>query len=341
MAEIFETLKEPIYETLYLTFVPLLLSVIFGFIIGTIIFITASDTAIIDTSKSPLLRIINRIADALVNIFRSIPYLILLIWVLPIANALTGSMIGAASAVPSLVFSATPFFARMVVIAFKEIDKGTIEASKALGANTFQIIFKVLIEESKPALISGITVTAINLVSYSAMAGAVGAGGLGFVCFLLILSQMFTQGITFLIFVAQTCDNACNRIFCFNRVNIKDEAVLVIGNRFERENFRSHLTFKIHDKTNHRRRILTDTHGFDVGVVGRDVRNHFLKFARQSQAFDIHDQAIRHRRAHEKVFELDRLIMLKRDAGIFFRRPHADIHHLGGVRQADWQKRER
>ena len=220
MAEIFETLKEPIYETLYLTFVPLLLSVIFGFIIGTIIFITASDTAIIDTSKSPLLRIINRIADALVNIFRSIPYLILLIWVLPIANALTGSMIGAASAVPSLVLSATPFFARMVVIAFKEIDKGTIEASKALGANTFQIIFKVLIEESKPALISGITVTAINLVSYSAMAGAVGAGGLGFEAFQYGLARhdnemmlITTILIVILVFIIQiTGDLLCKKV---------------------------------------------------------------------------------------------------------------------------------
>lgn len=187
MVEMLESLKEPIFETLYLTFVPLFFAVIFGFIIGVAIFITSSDSMIVDTRGHIGLRIINRIADGLVNIFRSIPYLILLIWVNPLANLLTGSMIGATAAIPSLVISATPFYARMVTIAFTEINKGTIEASKALGANTFQIIFKVLINESKPALISGIAMTAISLVSYSAMAGAIGAGGLGF--------EAFTYGI--------------------------------------------------------------------------------------------------------------------------------------------------
>lgn len=179
MLELIIKLQEPLIETLLLTCVPLALSVIFGFIIGTIIFIT-SDSSIIDVSKNIFLRILNRVSDALVNIFRSIPYLILLIWVIPLARILTGSMLGWRAAVPSLVVSATPFFARMTVVAFQEIDKGTIEASKALGASTMQIIFKVLLPESLPALISGITITAINLVSYSTMAGAIGAGGLGF-----------------------------------------------------------------------------------------------------------------------------------------------------------------
>ena len=179
MLELIIKLQEPLIETLLLTCVPLALSVIFGFIIGTIIFVT-SDSSIIDVSKNIFLRILNRVSDALVNIFRSIPYLILLIWVIPLARILTGSMLGWRAAVPSLVVSATPFFARMTVVAFQEIDKGTIEASKALGASTMQIIFKVLLPESLPALISGITITAINLVSYSTMAGAIGAGGLGF-----------------------------------------------------------------------------------------------------------------------------------------------------------------
>ena len=172
-------LQEPFFETLLLTIIPLILSVIFGFIIGTLIFITA-DSLIIDISKNKFLKIVNRISDGLVNIFRSIPYLILLIWVIPVAKILTGSMLGWKAAVPSLVISATPFFARMTVVAFQEVDKGTIEASKSLGASTLQIIIKVLLPESKPALISAITITAINLISYSAMAGAVGAGGLGF-----------------------------------------------------------------------------------------------------------------------------------------------------------------
>lgn len=178
MLELLQKSWEPLLDTLYLTFVPLLLSVIFGFLIGTLIFIT-SDNNLIE-KNTPLLKLLNRISDVLVNIFRSIPYLILLIWLIPFTQLLTGSVIGATAAIPSLVVSATPFFARMVVIAFNEVDKGTIEASKALGASLSDIIFKVLIPESKPALISSVAVTGINLVSYSAMAGAVGAGGLGF-----------------------------------------------------------------------------------------------------------------------------------------------------------------
>ena len=179
MIEIISKLQEPLIETILLTLVPLVLSVIFGFIIGTIIFITG-DNGVIEVKGNTLLMFINRISDGLVNIFRSIPYLILLIWLIPFAKLLTGSILGWKAAVPSLVVSATPFFARMTVIAFSEINKGTIEASKALGASTFEIIFKVLLSESKPALVSSIAVTAINLVSYSAMAGAIGAGGLGF-----------------------------------------------------------------------------------------------------------------------------------------------------------------
>lgn len=182
MFDLLQKSWEPLLDTLYLTFVPLLLSVVFGFIIGTLIFIT-SDNNVLE-KNTPLLKVLNRISDMLVNVFRSIPYLILLIWLIPFAQLLTGSVIGASAAIPSLVVSATPFFARMVVIAFNEVDKGTIEASKALGASLCDIIFKVLIPESKPALISSIAVTGINLVSYSAMAGAVGAGGLGFEAYL-------------------------------------------------------------------------------------------------------------------------------------------------------------
>ena len=96
-----------------------------------------------------------------------------------ITKMLVGTMLGAKAAIPSLVVAATPFYARLCVTAFREVDKGTIEASKAMGASNFQIITKVLLPESLPALISGITFTGISLVSYTAMAGAIGAGGLG------------------------------------------------------------------------------------------------------------------------------------------------------------------
>ncbi len=174
-----ENILEALYETIYLTFVPLAFSVVLGSLVGVVIFITSGSSRILTSTGGPLY-VINRIMDALVNILRSIPYLILIIWMTPVTRFLTGSVIGTKAAVPALVVSATPFFARMVVIAFGEVDKGVIEAAKALGANTRDIILRVLIPESKPALISSIALTAINLVSYSAMAGAIGAGGLGY-----------------------------------------------------------------------------------------------------------------------------------------------------------------
>lgn len=174
-----ENILEALYETVYLTFVPLGFAVVLGSFIGVIIFITSRSSHVLVATSGPLY-VINRLMDAIVNILRSIPYLILIIWMTPVTRFLTGSVIGTKAAVPALVASATPFFARMVVIAFGEVDKGVIEAAKALGANTKDIILHVLIPESKPALISSIALTAINLVSYSAMAGAIGAGGLGY-----------------------------------------------------------------------------------------------------------------------------------------------------------------
>ena len=124
-------------------------------------------------------RIINRITDVIVNVLRAIPFLILLILLIPLTRALVGTMLGAKAALPPLIAAATPFFARMCVIAFQEVDKGTIEASKSMGASNGQIIWKVLLPESLPAIVSGIAVTGISLVGYTAMAGAIGAGGLG------------------------------------------------------------------------------------------------------------------------------------------------------------------
>ena len=171
-------LLKPLGETLLLTFIPLILAIFFGLIIGIFVYITSSDGLIRGDNK--LIGIIHRVSDFLINLFRAIPYMILLIWVIPLAKMLMGTMLGVKGAIPSLVISATPFFARMCIIAFTEVDKGTVEAAKALGASTLDVIFKVYIPESLPALVSSICVTAINLVSYSTMAGAIGAGGLGF-----------------------------------------------------------------------------------------------------------------------------------------------------------------
>lgn len=209
MLELLNKLKEPLAETLLLTFIPLIISVILGFLFGTLVFIT-SDAGILDTSSNKGLSILNKISNAIINILRSVPYLIILIWLLPVTKLLVGSIIGWKAAIPSLVVSATPFFARMTVIAFSEVPKGTIEASKSLGASTNEIIFKVLLPESLPALLSSVVVTAINLISYSAMAGAIGAGGLGYEAYLYglirnnpALMYMATFLIIVLVFVIQ------------------------------------------------------------------------------------------------------------------------------------------
>ncbi|MEC0667101.1 methionine ABC transporter permease [Priestia flexa] len=164
-------------ETLYMTSISVVATFILGIVLGLLLFLTG---------KGQLLenRFVNIIIGAFVNIFRSIPFIILLILLIPFTKAIVGTMLGAEAALPALIVGAAPFYARMVEIGLREIDKGVIEAAKSMGAKTSTIIFKVLLPESMPALISGLTVTAIALIGYTAMAGAVGAGGLGNLAYL-------------------------------------------------------------------------------------------------------------------------------------------------------------
>lgn len=164
-------------ETLFMTFVSLLFAVVIGLILGIVIYLTKEDGLYPN-------KFINKILNLIVNVLRAVPYIILLMIILPLTTALMGSMIGAKAALPSLILSSAPFYGRMVMIALSEVDGGTIEASKAMGASNFQIITKVLLPEAKPALISSVTVMAISLVGYTAMAGAIGAGGLGNLAYL-------------------------------------------------------------------------------------------------------------------------------------------------------------
>ena len=114
-----------------------------------------------------------------VNILRSLPFIILLIVMIPFTVLITGTSLGVAGAIPPLVVGATPFFARLVETALREVDRGIIEATQSMGATTRQIIVNALLPEARPGIFAAITVTAITLVSYTAMAGVVGAGGLG------------------------------------------------------------------------------------------------------------------------------------------------------------------
>lgn len=166
-----------IQETLFMTFFSLLIAVVLGFGLGIILYVTKDDGLYPN-------KMINRILDFIVNLLRAVPFIILIIILLPVTIFLVGTMLGAQAALPALIISSAPFYARMCMIALSEVDKGTIEASKAMGASHLQIITKVLIPEAKPALISSITVMGISLVGYTAMAGCIGAGGLGNVAYM-------------------------------------------------------------------------------------------------------------------------------------------------------------
>ena len=168
---------EATIETLYMTAMSTLFTFIIGLILGIVLFLTAPKQLWAN-------KIVNWLTGVFVNVFRSIPFIILIILLIPFTSFLIGTIRGPNAALPALIIGAAPFYARLVLIAFQEIDKGVIEAARSMGATTWTIIWKVLLPESKPALISGITVTSIALVGYTAMAGVIGAGGLGTLAFL-------------------------------------------------------------------------------------------------------------------------------------------------------------
>lgn len=150
----------------------LLFTVVLGLPLGVLLFLTGPRQMFKQKAVYTLLSLV-------VNILRSLPFIILLIVMIPLTVLITGTSLGVAGAIPPLVVGATPFFARLVETALREVDKGIIEATQAMGASTRQIIWNALLPEARPGIIAAITVTAITLVSYTAMAGVVGAGGLG------------------------------------------------------------------------------------------------------------------------------------------------------------------
>lgn len=168
---------EATVETLYMTAVSTLFTFIIGLALGIILFLSGPGQLWSN-------KVIYLISGAVVNIFRSIPFIILIILLIPFTKFLLGTIRGPDAALPALIIGAAPFYGRMVLIALQEIDKGVLEAARSMGAKTRTIIFKVLLPESMPALVSGITVTAIALVGYTAMAGIIGAGGLGTLAYL-------------------------------------------------------------------------------------------------------------------------------------------------------------
>ena len=159
-------------ETLYMVFFSAIFSMVIGFPIGILLVVTKEGNIL----ERPTL---NKILEVCINTLRSFPFIILMICVFPLSRIIVGTTIGVNAAIVPLSISAAPFVARMVEGALNEIDKGLIEASSSMGASNFTIIFKVMIPETLPHLIHGLTVTVISLIGYSAMAGTIGAGGLG------------------------------------------------------------------------------------------------------------------------------------------------------------------
>ncbi|MEQ8153739.1 MAG: methionine ABC transporter permease [Clostridiaceae bacterium] len=161
-----------IEETLIMTFFATVFSVIIGFIPAVIMILTAPD------GLKPN-KVIYGILDAIINILRSLPFVILMVVLVPFTRAVVGTTIGTKGAIVPLTIAAAPFVARIIESALREVDKGVIEAAKSFGASNGQIIFKVMLKEATPSIIMGITLTIISIVGYSAMAGAIGGGGLG------------------------------------------------------------------------------------------------------------------------------------------------------------------
>ncbi|MDQ0218742.1 ABC transporter permease [Peribacillus cavernae] len=165
-------LNKAFFETIYMVGIALVIALLAGLPIGILLFIT-SRNLFLDNKA------VNAIFGFVVNIVRSVPYIILLVALLPLTNLLTGSTIGPTAASVSLSVAAIPFFARLVETSLREIDKGVIEAAVAVGASRWMIIKEVLLPEAKSGILQGFTITTISLIGYSAMAGIVGGGGIG------------------------------------------------------------------------------------------------------------------------------------------------------------------
>jgi D-methionine transport system permease protein len=170
--EVWDTLLPAVWDTLYMVLLTAVITFVLGIILGVILAVTSDDGLV----PVPAL---NKILGAIVNCLRSLPQVIMIIVTLPLAKAILGKSYGVNACILALAASCIPMFARIVQGAFVEIQKGKIEAAKAMGSSTARIIFSVLIPEALPAIIRGFTVALIGIISMTALAGNFGAGGIG------------------------------------------------------------------------------------------------------------------------------------------------------------------
>ncbi|WP_243644165.1 methionine ABC transporter permease [Paenibacillus pinisoli] len=159
-------------ETLYMLAFSLLFTVILGLLLGIVLFLFSEGQLLQNRALYGLLSVI-------VNVLRSVPFVILMILIMPFTKTIVGTSIGVKGAIPPLVVAAAPFFARLVETSLREVDKGVVEAATAMGASKGMIVLHVLLREARTGLIAAITITAVTLVSYTAMSGVIGGGGLG------------------------------------------------------------------------------------------------------------------------------------------------------------------
>lgn len=167
-------LLQGIIDTSYMVGLSTLFAVLIGFILAIILIVT-------DKNGLRPNKVIYRILDFIINILRSFPFIILILALLPVTRFIVGKSIGNTAAIVPLTIGTAPFVARIIESSLKEVDKGIIEAAKSFGASDTQILFKVMIKEAIPSIIRGITLVIISVIGYSAMAGAIGAKGLGYV----------------------------------------------------------------------------------------------------------------------------------------------------------------
>ena len=173
-ADTLEMLGQALLETIYMVGLSALFSVIIGSILAVIMIVTAPD------GLHPV-RWVYKVLDVLVNILRSFPFVILIVVLVPATRAIVGTSVGTTASIVPLTIAAAPFVTKVIEGSLREVNPGVIEAAKSFGASDAQIIFRVMIKEAMPSIMSGIILTIINLVGYSAMAGAIGGGGLGYV----------------------------------------------------------------------------------------------------------------------------------------------------------------
>jgi D-methionine transport system permease protein len=172
LAELAGLLATPTWETLYMVFFSTFFATLMGFPLGIILVVTEKD-GILENEY------LYRALDGIVNVLRSFPFIILMIVLFPLSRVVVGTTIGTTASIVPLAIAAAPFVARVVESALKEVDHGLVEAAVSMGSSPKEIIFKVLVPEALPSLVLGQTLTVINIIGYSAMAGAIGGGGLG------------------------------------------------------------------------------------------------------------------------------------------------------------------